>query len=328
MAVPVHRDGDGRALNRARGLQRRRRALQAGFFLLFLLAPALNLLRFDLVDTQLWLLGQRVTLGIGAFQRGEATATQTALAILTRGFAPVLLLLGGFLYVAWRWGRLYCGWLCPHFSAVELLNDLLHRACGRLSLWDPPPPADTGQAPQRRWWPLFALSCALLGFLWATTLLTYLLPPQRIWTGLWQGTLTANQARFIGIGSLLFTLEFAFARHLFCRFGCAVGLFQSLLWMSNARGLVMAFDRGRARDCRDCRTAAAPTGAACDQVCPMRLRPRNIKRLMFSCVQCGRCADACHESQTAHGRPPLLEWTVGVEALRETRRHRPGSGTD
>jgi ferredoxin-type protein NapH len=31
----------------------------------------------------------------------------------------------------------------------------------------------------------------------------------------------------------VFTLEFALARHLFCRFGCAVGLFQSLAWMAN-----------------------------------------------------------------------------------------------
>jgi ferredoxin-type protein NapH len=26
-----------------------------------------------------------------------------------------------------------------------------------------------------------------------------------------------------------------FARHLFCRFGCAVGLFQSLAWMANPK---------------------------------------------------------------------------------------------
>jgi ferredoxin-type protein NapH len=39
-----------------------------------------------------------------------------ALSILLRGIVPALLLVAGFLAVAWRWGRLYCGWLCPHFS--------------------------------------------------------------------------------------------------------------------------------------------------------------------------------------------------------------------
>ena len=303
-------------------LQRRRRAFQGGFFVLFLLAPALDLLRFDLTETQLWLLGQRWSLGIAAFQAGQATATETAIAILLRGFLPGVLFIAGFLFVAWRWGRLYCGWLCPHFSSVEMLNDLLHRACGKLSLWDRRPVPRGQRQPQHRWWPLFALSCALLGFLWAITLLTYLLPPATIWGGLLSGTLTPNQARFIGIGSLVFTLDFAFARHLFCRFGCAVGLFQSLAWMANPKAMVMAFNRGQARDCRDCATTDAPEGAACDHVCPMRLKPRNVKRLMFSCVQCGQCSNVCETSQAPHARDPLLQWTVGVDALRETLRQR------
>ena len=317
LAVPSSPD-------RAHGerLQRRRRIFQTGFFVLFLVAPALNLLRFDLTEAQLWLLGGRWSLGIAAFQAGQATATETAIGILLRGFVPALALIVGFLYVAWRWGRLYCGWLCPHFSTVELLNDLLHRACGKLSLWDRKPVPHGARQPQRRWWPLFALSCALLGFLWAITLLTYLLPPATIWGGLANGTLTPNQARFIAIGSLVFTLEFAFARHLFCRFGCAVGLFQSLAWMANPKAMVMAFSRDRARDCRDCATADAPQGSACDHVCPMRLKPRNVKRLMFSCVQCGQCSSVCETSQEPHARDPLLQWTVGVDALRETLRQR------
>ncbi len=113
-----------------------------------------------------------------------------------------------------------------------------------------------------------------------------------------------------------------FARHLFCRFGCAVGLFQSLAWMANPRGMVVAFDRRRARDCRSCTTPAAPGGAACDQVCPMRLNPRQIKRLMFSCVQCGQCLGECATSQSAQGREPLLQWTIGLDAVKETLRQR------
>ena len=300
-------------------LQKYRNATQAGFFLLFVLAPVLNLLRFDLSETQLWFLGMRWSLGIDALVKGEINATQAGLSILLQAFLPALGLIAVFLGVAYRYGRLYCGWLCPHFSAVETLNNLLHRACGKFSLWDRSTTPRANVKPNRRWWPLFALSCALMGFLWAITLLTYLLPPTVIWGGLIHGTLTPNQMRFIVIGSLVFTAEFAFVRHLFCRFGCAVGLFQSLAWMANPRGMVVAFARERARDCKTC---DQPRGSACDNACPMRLNPRNIKRMMFSCVQCGQCLTACDTSKKAQSREPTLEWQVGVEALRETLRQR------
>lgn len=152
-------------------LQRRRRLTQAAFFALFLLAPAFDLLRFDLTEAQLWFLGQRWSLGIDAFRAGQIGASEAALNILLRGFLPAIVLIVVFLGVAYRWGRLYCGWLCPHFSSVELLNDLLHRAIGKLSLWDRTRTPRAGRTPQRRWWPVFGLSCGLLGFAWAITAL-------------------------------------------------------------------------------------------------------------------------------------------------------------
>ena len=300
-------------------LQRWRTRTQTGFFLLFLLAPALNLLRFDLYETQLWFLGMRWSLGIGDFMAGRIDASQVGTAILLRGILPGVAFVTAFMVVAYRWGRLYCGWLCPHFSVVELLNRLLHRACGKLSLWDASPTPRAGVTPQKRYWPLFFLSCVLMGFLWAVTLLTYMLPPDVIWGNLLHLSLTANQARFIGVGTLVFTLEFTLARHLFCRFGCAVGYFQSVAWMANPRGMVVAFERNRARDCKTC---DMPRGSACDNACPMRLNPRNIKRMMFSCVQCGQCLSACDASQSAQQRSPTLEWKVGLDAMRETLHQR------
>ena len=303
-------------------MQRRRLFFQLGFFALFLLAPALNLLRFDLNETQLWFLGQRWSLGIDAFRAGEITANQAAIQIFVRAFLPVIALIAAFLAVAWRYGRLYCGWLCPHFTLVETLNTALQRACGKLSFWDKHTTLRAGVKPSARWWPVFFVLCLVFGFLWAITLLSYLLPPAEVWGKLLAGQSTPNQARFLVAGSTVFALEFAFARHLFCRFGCAVGFFQSLVWMANPKGMVVAFDRDHARDCRTCTTANYPQGSACDNGCPMRLHPRNIKRMMFSCVQCGQCLDSCEETQVAQAREPLLEWKVGADAVRETLRQR------
>lgn len=299
-------------------LQRRRRALQAGFFLLFLLAPALDLLRFDLHEAQLWFLGQRWSLGIDAFRAGELSSSGVALSILFKAIVPALLLVGGFLYVAWRYGRLYCGWLCPHFSLVELLNEQLWRAAGRRSVWEAPssPQRSAGHAL------LFVGTALACGFVWSITLLTYLLPPREIWGNLFSASLTANQARFLFIAWAVFSAELLLARHLFCRFGCAVGFFQSLAWMANPRALVVSFARDRAPSCKGCEPGSNENDAACETACPMRLQPRRIKRLMFSCVQCGQCLQACDRSHTRRGSTPSLEWRVGVEALRETLRQR------
>lgn len=300
-------------------LQRRRLFFQLGFFALFLLAPALNLLRFDVHEAQLWFLGQRWSLGIDAFKAGQISANQAAVQIVLRAFVPALALVAAFLAVAWRYGRLYCGWLCPHFTLVETLNATLQRACGKLSFWDKHRTPRPDVQPAARWWPMFFGLCLVFGFLWAVTLLSYLLPPAEVWGGLRTGTLAPNPTRFLVAGTAVFTLEFAFARHLFCRFGCAVGLFQSLAWMANPKGMVVSFTRERARECKTC---DAPRGSACDNACPMRLNPRNIKRMMFACVQCGQCLTACDTTQTDQGRTPTLEWKVGLDAVRETMRQR------
>ena len=304
--------------------QRRRLFWQMGFFVLFVMAPVFDLFRFDLTQGHAIVLGFDWRLGLDELFAGRISGAEAAVNILLRLFLPIV---GGaalFIAIAWRWGRLYCGWLCPHFSVVETINRLMRHASGKHSVWERKPvpaknPDGTPFATDRLWWIPTLLLAVGFAFVWAVVLLTYLLPPQVVWSGLLHNSLTPNQARFIGIAGLVFTLEFAFARHLFCRFGCAVGLFQSLAWMANPRGMVVTFARERAKDCRTC---DEPRGAACDHACPMRLNPRNIKRKMFSCVQCGQCLTACDTSQQAQAREPTLVWHVGAEALRETLRQR------
>jgi polyferredoxin len=129
-------------------------------------------------------------------------------------------------------------------------------------------------------------------------------------------TLTRNQALFIGAATVVLTLEFLFARHLFCRFACAVGLFQSLVWMGNRDAMVVGFDRLRAKDCADCYDPAGPGYAACEGVCPMRLRPRVAKHKMFTCTQCAQCIAACNTVERNRAEGTLLKW-VEKEAARQ-----------
>jgi polyferredoxin len=293
-------------------LQRSRAWTQTGFFLLFVLAPPLDLFRLDLTLGHFILFGQSWTLGLDPFLAGEAGAGEALWNLLWRGFLPILLVGGGLIWTAWRFGRLYCGWLCPHFSVVELINGLMLRASGKPSLWEPkrlPPHGPDGRSrrPNRLWWLVTVPAVLLFAFVWALSLLTYLLPPTEIYHNLLHGELTRNQFAFLGIATLVLTIEFAFARHLFCRFGCAVGLFQSLAWMGNRKAMVVGFDTRRARACQSCDNA-------CDNACPMRLHPRTLKRKMFTCTQCGECIAACTQVQAPLQQTSLLEWVSGAAA--------------
>jgi ferredoxin-type protein NapH len=285
-----------------------RLAWRSAFFALFLLAPPLDLFRYDLTLGHFVLFGQPWTLGID-----DPGTLPASINILVRGLLPVLALLGLGIWIAWRYGRLYCGWLCPHFSVVELINALMRRASGKPSIWERQPLPDrqsdgTHIEPRAVWWLAVALAALVFALLWAVTLLTYLLPPAEVWGNLIHGTPTRNQALFLGVATFLLLIEFTLARHLFCRFGCAVGLFQSLIWMGNPRALVVGFDQRRAAVCAGC-------DASCEHGCPMRLRPRRIKRRMFTCTQCQQCVQACERVNRPLGQPGLLNMVEGDDAL-------------
>jgi ferredoxin-type protein NapH len=293
--------------------QRKRLLFQAGFFILFLLAPVFDLFRLDLNLKHFFFLGMHWTLGLDEFVAGKIDVTQAAINIVLRGGLPILGTVAFGVWISWKYGRLYCGWLCPHFSVVETVNQLMRRTIGRQSLWDrqalPEKNADgtiTGANPL--YWLVLLPMVVAFAFVWAVVLLTYLLPPPEIY-----GTLTRNQGVFLSVGTLAFFVEFMFARHLFCRYACAVGLFQSIAWMGNRKAMVIGFNRRRVEECADC-------NAACDNICPMRLKPRQIKRLMFTCTQCGQCANACSQVQINNPNGSLLKWVEHECALDKSAR--------
>jgi polyferredoxin len=300
-------------------VQRQRLAWRVAFFALFLLAPPLNLFRLDLTLGHFIFLGFDWQLGIHGVSGAEAVFN-----LVTRAFLPIASIIGIGAWVSWRWGRMYCGWLCPHFSVVEMINSLMRRASGKPTLWLrerlPERQSDgTAIKPSGVWWPLTGFAIVFFSALWAVTLLTYLLPPAEIWGNLFSGSLTRNQSIFITAATVVLTIEFSLARHLFCRFGCAVGLAQSLVWMGNPKAMVIGFDRSRAKACAGC-------DASCEHACPMRLKPRQIKRKMFTCTQCQQCVKACENVGLAEGRASLLKMVTNDCALQVSQRdfgHRP-----
>lgn len=288
-------------------LQTKRLVTRTGFFLLFLLAPALNLFRYDLTETRFIVFGFPLSFNLDLTWVAQSSPADVAGQILLWFILPILVLVPLVLWVAWKWGRIYCGWLCPHFSVVETVNHLMTRITGRPTLWEALKKGRRGKAIH---WAGLTLVCGLIGFSWALAMLSYLLPPIPLYTDLITGNLGFYPAVFLGVASTLFTLDFLFARHLFCKYGCAFGVVQSIAWMTNGRARMVTFDTERAAACRDCTKA-------CDEACPMRLPTRSHKRAKFTCTQCLQCVSACREVQKDNPEGSLLHWEPG-ETNRQT----------
>lgn len=268
------------------------------FFLVFLIAPVIDLFRYDLTQGHFILFGQPLSLGLDMAELHSST-TDAALHILLRVLLPIIVLIATGIWIAAKYGRLYCGWLCPHFSVVELINGQMQKLLGRPTIWE------RGSKPHSlpAWIVLF-MSAGGMAFIWAVSLLCYLMPPLAVYGDLFAGELGGGRAIFVSAATLIFMTDFLVARHLFCKFGCALGVFQSLLWMMNPKALMVTFDSSRAELCKACTKA-------CDAACPMRLPARSIKRKKFTCTQCSECIHACNQVQKNNPEGGLLHWTPG-----------------
>lgn len=311
-------------------LQRYRLFAQMGFFTLFAITPLFDLFRYDLVENHAYFLTMTWDLGRDEFLAGKISSLEAGFNIIRFLFLPVLGLIGSIVLVAWKWGRLYCGWLCPHFSVVETINQLMLKASGKHSVWDKretPPwePDGTPAVRDRRWWFLVFPAAVAFAFAWAVVGLTYLMPPFQVYHGLFTFSLYKYEVIFLAAATTVLTLEFLFARHLFCRYACAIGIFQSIGWMANKKAMVVGFDRERLSDCASCLEGH---GSACDAVCPMRLKPRNVKRWMFACTQCAQCVSACGTVNRDNPQGPLLKWVKDEEAKQNEARFSALSRTD
>jgi ferredoxin-type protein NapH len=291
-------------------LQQTRTLTRTAFFLLFLLAPVLNIFRFDLTLGHFVFFNQAWTLNIENILAGDSL--DAALRIFSRILVPFLAFISITGLLIWKYGRIYCGWLCPHFSVVEMFNKLMLKQLNRVTVWEKPSKSNNAILPKL----VVAVPSIIMAFIWAIGLLGYLLPPKIFLVDLIHLQLGFGASIFIVVATVIFSFDFIFTRHVFCKYGCALGLFQSLIWMANKKAMVIKFDRDRAKACRECSLNSPQK--ACDAACPMRLPTRNMKRAKFTCTQCGQCVSACTKVQN-ESQASLLNWVSGERAVEVDR---------
>lgn len=294
-------------------LQQSRITAKVAFFALFLFAPLLDIFRFDLELGHFIIFGQAWTISIDSILHGGGDSLDAAIKIFVRVLLPGMAFVAVTGILIWKYGRIYCGWLCPHFSVVELINDLMLKKLNRVTIWEKASKQSRGFAPKF----IVFIAAISMAFVWAVGLLSYLLNPVMLLNDLVNFNLGFGSSIFITVATIVFTADFLFARHVFCKYGCALGLFQSLIWMANNKAMVIKFDRARAKACRECESYNKHK--PCDQACPMRLPTRNMKRAKFTCTQCVQCVSACNNVQKNNPEGGLLKWVSGVEAIEVDR---------
>ncbi len=266
-----------------------RRLTQLTFICLLLLAPSLDLLRYDVAATDLYIFGQVWELGLGSEFYADPSAFGSgyvAIRILLKAILPWVIVLSIFPLLGVLLGRTFCGWACPEGTLFELADTITLKLLGRRSMFgakpNDPPDAKGGRF---KYIVLGVIYLFIVPPFFGVMLTGYFIAPARIWHELVTLELSFGlKAGIIGVSSYMF-ITFIFVRHTICKYFCAAGLMQMLFGWASPISLGVRFEREAFSRCTDCRR--------CEQVCFMDVKPRG--REDINCVNCGDCLVACRQ---------------------------------
>ena len=209
-------------------------------------------------------------------------------------------------FVTSIFGRIWCGWACPHSVFLEQVYRPIERliegdATARRKLdrqeWDSEKIAKRGIK-----FAIFFVIAALIAHLF----LAYFVSIPELYR--WMTTSPKEHWGafvFMGVATGIIFLNFAWFREQLCLVICPYGRLQSALIDDDS--IIIGYDegrgepRGRAKqegvgDCIDC--------LRCVQVCPTGIDIR--QGLQMECIGCANCIDACDTIMTKLNRPKGL----------------------
>lgn len=281
-----------------RGAWRQRRRWVAIALILFLVtAPWIMIsghpfLRIDVLSQKLFLFG------FGVFFNELILVVPLLIGIL-------FLILA----VTSKWGRVWCGWACPHPVFLEFIYRPYEKWIKRFDFTIP-----------LLKWVGFVVFSLIVGNIFISFIVgpTQVLKMMGSSPGENSGLFTAM---LIISGGFLF--NFGIFRERMCTTTCPYGRLQSVLLDPNSLVVMYDVKRGEPRgkkgsvsgDCIDCKRCVA--------VCPTKIDIRNGTQL--ECIHCTACMDVCDEVMKKVGRSEQLikyssqNRTLGISADSRTR---------
>lgn len=269
---------------------RARRAVQLSVLALLVLAPFVDLLRFDLEAGVLVLAGHRLHPG------------QDLWAVYGLVLVGLLWVFGGALIH----GRLWCGWLCPQTLTSEAATRLEHRLRG---------PAKARKPGRVRAGLYLGTVTAGAAVLAASAVNYFLAPAQRLAPppGAWVG---------LGVLTALIAADLLFVRHGFCLRVCPYGVLLQLVQDPKTLRVGIADeDRARCLQCKAC-------DRACFMDVSPRDRDRRTEAACLLCGLCVDACDRVFARRGGEGilhlrfpagRPGWPRWLARV-GLSDARR--------
>lgn len=258
---------------------RTRKIIHLACFLVFLILPFFNIIRFDIPRQRFYFAGF------------ELWINEFAIIFFALMFLMFVIVASSVVY-----GRIYCGYMCPQMifsEAAASLGDRLKRKINKRL------PALSAMQKQFVW---RAVTYAVLGvasvFL-AFIFISYFVEPRDLLSRLM--SLDVHTAAGISgaVVTLITFLDFALVRFKFCTTVCPYGYLQGML--GDKHTLLVQY-RDEKHQCIEC--------LKCLRVCHMGIDIRKSP-FQIECVHCGECIDACDGIMAKLGRPNLIHYTWG-----------------
>ena len=263
---------------KGRHFHRLRKAIHLGCFLIFLVLPLSNLMRFDIPRQRFYFFGYE--LWISEF------------AII---FFSLMFLMLVITAMAMFYGRVYCGYLCPQmiFSEASIaVENNIRRWVTKYVDW---------KAPQRNLLSraLFYVVLGIASVLLAFVFISYFVEPRDLFHRLLSLDLKTAGGVAGAATTLLTLLDFLFLRQRFCTTVCPYGYLQGMLGDGNT--LIVHY-RDEDRECIECKK--------CVRVCHMGIDIRTSP-YQIECIHCGECIDACADVLARLGKQGLIHYVWG-----------------
>ena len=260
--------------------RRIRKRFHLGFFLAFVAAPFLNLMRFDIPRQRFYFAG--FELWISEF------------AII---FFALMLLMFIIAASAIIHGRIYCSYACPQMIFSEWSQSLERwaktQAQQRLKTASP---GTRKLAANAAFYGLLAVASVFLAFVFTS----YFLEPRDLLGRLVHLDLITVGGITGATVTILTFLDLTLVRQKFCTSVCPYGYIQGMLQDQHTLLVSYQDGQGEARDCIDCKK--------CVRVCEMEIDIRDSP-FQIECVHCGDCIDACEDILRKVGKPGLIHYT-------------------